>query len=171
MKQHNFGNRMPYCFAVIIAAYTMSGHFIGKEFSPVAGFLTTPIGLLAGFLIAKRTENRSFFPRTMAAVLPLLVLALVLVFGNKNFNPSELNGAWTASADSQEFTLLVKNNSALLSVEPGLKNVEYQVEIKGDSLLLIADKDNRLALHITSSTKNQLTLDAGGVMFFTKRHH
>lgn len=171
MNQYESGNKLHHWFAVIIATYTTAGHFIGKEFSPIASFLTTPLGLLAGYLIAKGTENKSNTSRVIATTLPLLVLALVLRFEHKGYTLNALSGAWMARTDSTEFTLIVENNSALLSAEPGLKNAEYQAEVKGDSLLLTAAEDNRLAWHITSRVKNQLILDAGGGLLFTRVRH
>lgn len=168
MKLQYSSNKLHYWFAVIIATYAIAGHFIGKEFSPVTGFLTTPLGLLTGYLVAKRTENKSNTSRVTATILPLLVLALVLRFEHKVYTLNVLSGAWIARANNTKFTLIVENNSALLSAEPGLKNVWYQAEVKDDSLLLTAAEDNRLAWHITSRIKNQLILDAGGGLLFTK---
>ncbi|WP_223649667.1 hypothetical protein [Hymenobacter psoromatis] len=162
-------------FSAIAATCAVAGHFIGEELSPVAGFITTPIGLLIGFLIGKIIAQKRLLVKLIVVGSPLLLLRFVVFYESKNpaiaiGNYKGINGIWKASDGKEVFTLMVNDTTSLLSVEPGLKNVRYQARIEKGNLILSAaePEDNKLVWHIIFNASGAPVLDAGGGLLFSK---
>jgi hypothetical protein len=151
--------------------YLLTGHFLGKELHPLAGLLLAPLGLLIGWLVARRLRTGRVGAKLLAFCLPLLVLAAVVrpVAAESNVATSKaLNGTWTTQKDSRQYTLRLRGDAAWLSAEPGLKNVAYQAHIQQDSLVLTASADNQLLFHISERQNGDFELDAEEGLHFTQ---
>lgn len=156
---------------VLPTVYLLTGHFLGKELHPVAGLLLTPLGLLTGWLVARRLRAGRVGAKLLALCLPLLMLAAVVrpvTAGNRIATSKALNGTWTTQQDSRQYTLRLHGDAAWLSAEPGLKNVAYQVRVQQDSLILTASADNQLLFHISQRQNGAFELDAEQGLHFTQ---
>jgi hypothetical protein len=153
-----------------LAVYAVTGHFLGKEWSPFAGFVLTPLGLALGFLLARQFAKVGLATKMLALCAPLVALAFVVGNGPKArlVNAQALKGTWTEQTKKQTFTLQLRGDSAWLSVEPGLKNVPYGSLVRHDSLVLRAGQDNQLRFGIIGLQNGAFLLDAGGGFHFKK---
>lgn len=153
-----------------LTVYAVTGHFLGKEWSPFAGLFLTPLGLALGFLLARQLAKVGLATKVLALCAPLVALAFVVGNGPKTslVNAHALQGTWTEQTKQEAFTLQLRGDSAWLSVEPGLKNVRYGFLVRHDSVVLRAGQNNQLRFGIIRQQDGALLLDAGGGFRFRK---
>ena len=159
-----------------VAVYCVVGYFSGNEFSATAGMILTSLGFATGLIISKKFEDSGIAIKLAVLGVPLLLLAFILNQTSSKTNHTaanfltKLNGVWRAENKGEVFTVDIKDSTALLSVEPGLKNVKYRMTTRNDTLILSAydDDDNRMLMDITRTKNNQLALDAGSGLVFRR---
>lgn len=159
--------KMPWS-PIIVTIYIVSGYFIGHQFSTNAGLLLTCVSAIAGFFIAKITKDTGLISKLLVMCLPIILLVFALLqTPDEVLDKKFLSGTWTAQDRGKVFTVNINENTAFLSMEPGLKNIEYQVSMKNDSLILSADPSNHLSWHV-AKVNTEVVLDAGGGLFFRR---
>ncbi len=158
---------------VTAGLYAVIGYFIGNEFSEVVGVLLTTVGITLGFIVARKSENTNIFLKIVILLMPVFLGVFVLALQKRlvaTVTNTSLIGIWTAQDSKGVFTISIKDSSALLSVEPGLKNIEYQYQVNasGDSLALINNANGKLSWHIIKPSDNKIILDAGSGLLFRR---
>lgn len=153
-----------------VALYATTGYFLGKEISIIAGIIFTSAGLLIAMVANQKLKAAGILPKIVLLISPILLVVIFLMRKHNqsvNLDLNYLRGTWIAQNNKEKFIIKVNDGIALLSVEPGLKNVSYLARLRHDSLTLSADSSNVLLMHIIK-VDSEVKLDAGGGLLFTK---
>lgn len=167
-KSHNL-SLSPWALTLVVL-YTTTAYFLGREISIIASIILMSVVFFIAIIANQKLNAEGLLPKAALVSLPILLVAAVLMRNHKQDVPLNLNylsGMWTAQNNKEEFTIRINDGIALLSVEPGLKNVRYLARLRHDSLSLSADSSNILLLQVVQ-VDNEIRLNAGGGLLFTK---
>lgn len=154
---------------LVLSVYPVAAYFISRQYPFYARVLFLSFGLFVSFFLFEKIKLYNLLIKVIILVIPLLALTLNIVRQERSIGTvMNLKGVWTARIDGVTFNLLLRDDIAYLSAEPGQKDVEYKPVIKKDSLILFDTADNQLKWRIIE-LDGCLFLDAGKSTLFRRR--